>query len=161
MKSIEDQIFEIVEHVWDAFVGMPLTRRSSQDIHGAEGYYLVASLHIEGAWEGEVALVCSEELAYQVAAHLFEIARDEVTADDIREALGELSNIIGGNLKRLLPEPSHLHLPVVGYNQRLRVRVDVPEHAHLPRVLADCMENLLLVVLADHSQSEKIVIHEL
>jgi chemotaxis protein CheX len=37
----------------------------------------------------------------------------DVTADQINDALGELTNIIGGNIKGLLPEPSHLSMPAV------------------------------------------------
>jgi chemotaxis protein CheX len=36
-----------------------------------------------------------------------------VTGDDVADALGELANIIGGNLKNMVPAPSALSLPHV------------------------------------------------
>ncbi len=38
---------------------------------------------------------------------------DEVTEDDVADALGELANMIGGNVKSILPELSALSLPHV------------------------------------------------
>ncbi len=59
MKAIEDQIFQIVENVWTSFVGLPLERRSIQDLSDVEDGFLVASVTIGGAWNGEIALVIS------------------------------------------------------------------------------------------------------
>ena len=160
MKAIEDQIFQIVENVWTSFVGLPLERRSIQDLSDVEDYFLVASVTIGGAWNGEIALVCSEDLARRVAAHLFEIEHEGVTCEEIKESLGEIINIIGGNLKWLLPMPSHLSPPVVGYDQDLRVNITIPEHPFVPMVLANCDNWLLLVMLADHTQTKKLVIDE-
>ena len=160
MTIKEDQIYEIVEHIWTSFVGLHLKRHSSCTLSHDEDYYLIASLHIEGAWQGEVALVCSEGLAYRVTAHLFEINEDAVTWDEVKDALGELSNMIGGNMKQLLPEPSRLMLPIVGYDEDVHVSITLPEHGAVPTVLADCEDHPLLVMLADHTQMRKRIIHE-
>ncbi len=161
MNTLEDQIYQIVEDVWNSFVGMRLERRAEQDIATSGDYYLVASVHIEGAWEGEVALVCSEGLAQHVAAHLFEMDLEEITIEEIKDTLQEISNIIGGNLKRLLPEPCHLLLPVVGYDENMRINVKIPEHYSVRKVLADCEDRIVLVMLADHQQGDKLVIEAL
>ena len=46
--------------------------------------------------------------------------------EDIEDALGELANVVGGNVKAVLPGPSALGLPEVGVRPRRRLR-------HLPR----------------------------
>jgi chemotaxis protein CheX len=51
--------------------------------------------------------------ARNVAAALLGVDLDDVTPEDVRDALGELANIIGGNVKSLMPEPAALSLPVV------------------------------------------------
>ena len=53
-----------------------------------------------------------------------------MTTADIADALGELANIIGGNVKSLLPEPCALSLPHV-----LVGRVD---QEHWPAVTEVC-----------------------
>ena len=50
-------------------------------------------------------------MSREIAGRMFSIAPEEVKEDDIRDALSELANIIAGNVKALLPAPSHLSLP--------------------------------------------------
>jgi len=38
---------------------------------------------------------------------------EEVTSDEIGDALGELANVLGGNVKAMLPAPSTMSLPTV------------------------------------------------
>ena len=42
--------------------------------------------------------------------------------EDIDDALGELANVVGGNVKAVLPGPSALGLPEVGVRPRRRPR---------------------------------------
>src|SRR3546814_11558410 len=41
------------------------------------------------------------------------LAMSEITPEDVTDAIGELVNMIGGNVKSLMPEPSILSLPMV------------------------------------------------
>ena len=56
---------------------------------------------------------CSAAAARNAAAALLGVELDDVTTEDVTDALGELANIIGGNVKSLLPEPCALSLPHV------------------------------------------------
>ena len=56
---------------------------------------------------------CSGGLARRVASTMFATDACELSADQVSDALGELTNIIGGNIKALLPEPSQLSMPAV------------------------------------------------
>ncbi len=53
----------------------------------------------------------STTLAGQLAAQMFELPVDEIDDELVADAIGELVNIIGGNVKALLPTPSRLGLP--------------------------------------------------
>jgi len=64
-----------------------------------------------GAWSGGVLLRCDSGLAHACAAIL--LADDACDDAAVRDALGELTNIVAGNLKAVLPAPSHLSLPAV------------------------------------------------
>lgn len=44
--------------------------------------------------------------------------QEAVEVDDVRDALGEIANVIGGNVKGLLPEHTALSLPVVSFDGR-------------------------------------------
>ena len=44
---------------------------------------------------------------------MFGIEPDEPSYDQVQDALGELTNILGGQVKSLLPEPCRLSLPAI------------------------------------------------
>ena len=101
-----DDVCRLVEHVWGLVVG--LGAEAAPDAPGETG----PAMHVpvRGAWEGYVVVSCDRELARLAAARLFGVASKTVTDDQTNDALGELTNIIGGNLKGLLPGSSSLGL---------------------------------------------------
>lgn len=72
-----------------------------------------ASVSISGAWRGHVILECSQRAALLVAAALLAVPEDEASEEDVADAVGELVNMIGGNVKSLVDSPSMLSLPHV------------------------------------------------
>jgi chemotaxis protein CheX len=59
-----------------------------------------------------VLVSCDPGFASLAARIIFEVA-GEPSLEEEREALAELTNMIAGNLKTLLPSPSRLALPTV------------------------------------------------
>jgi chemotaxis protein CheX len=84
---------------------------------------MVACVQITGAWEGVVAISCPVALARDYAGIMFKLDSSCVAHEDSRDAMGELANMMGGNIKSLLPEPCHISLPAVvnGSDYTLRV----------------------------------------
>lgn len=78
---------------------------------GAEMW--ISWVRISGGWEGAIALSCPPELARMAAVFMFSVEPDGASLEDAREALAELTNIVGGNLKALLPPPCHSSLPML------------------------------------------------
>ncbi|GAA0742810.1 chemotaxis protein CheX [Dactylosporangium roseum] len=109
----EDDLQVIAEQVWSSYLDLdgasPLVPTPAEK-HVAD---VTASVSVTGAWRGHVLVSCSDAAARNVAAALLGIEFDEVTEEDVADALGELANIIGGNVKSLLPEPCALSLPHV------------------------------------------------
>lgn len=101
---------KIAGQVWAAF----LDDGSEVVVQGpTEDAEVAASVAIVGAYEGHVIVACTRDSARAVASALFAIADDDVTADDVSDALGELANVLGGNVKSILPGPSKMSLPTV------------------------------------------------
>lgn len=67
---------------------------------------------VTGAWQGAVTLACTASFAQRAADHIFDDG-GPASPEDVRDAVGELTNIIGGGIKGLMPSPSRLSLPVV------------------------------------------------
>ena len=109
----DDDLRVIAEQVWSSYLDLdgvsPLLPGPAEK-HLAE---VTASVSVTGAWRGHVLVSCSEFASRSAAATLLGIEVEDVTDDDVADALGELANIIGGNVKSLLPEPCALSLPHV------------------------------------------------
>ncbi|MBN8610588.1 MAG: chemotaxis protein CheX [Deltaproteobacteria bacterium] len=111
--SIErDSVIEVTRAVCECLLGdlaEPCSQRRPLD--GTDE--LVASVTITGVWSGDVSVRLSPALATRLAREIFEIDPTSVDEVGVRDVLGEVANMIGGNLKALLPEPSRLSLPRV------------------------------------------------
>lgn len=73
---------------------------------------VASQVDVHGSFAGSVTVGCSEGLARRLAARMFGVPEARVTADEQRDAIRELSNVVAGNLKALLPPPSEIGLPV-------------------------------------------------
>ena len=69
---------------------------------------------VTGAAECLISLEMDYEGARAFASEMFALGPGEASHDEITDVVGELTNMVGGNIKSLLPEPSVLSLPVVG-----------------------------------------------
>jgi len=107
-----DAIFEISVNVWRTMFEAELTRREVESVAFGEGA-LSSSVSISGAWNGTVLLTCDGDTARKLAAKMFELPLDTVSDEEVRDALGEVANMCGGNVKGLAPSPSKLSLPIV------------------------------------------------
>ena len=73
------------------------------------------SVTIKGRSHAIVTVDCSKTLARRLGGAMFEAEPSTLSSEDIADALGEIANIIGGNIKALLPGPSQLGLPEIDY----------------------------------------------
>lgn len=88
---------------------------------------LTATVHFAGESPGAVVIECAESTACRMAGALTGIVHTAVD-EDVYDALAEIVNMVGGNLKSLLHAGCGLSMPTVvngfDYRQRLpRARV--------------------------------------
>ncbi len=80
-----------------------------------------ATVSFVGDWQGAVLVRCSLPTARKLAERL--LKRDRVSKEDTADAMGELANMIGGNLKSCLPPWVMLSVPNVALGGDLAVRI--------------------------------------
>jgi chemotaxis protein CheX len=103
----------IVDETWLSLLGVeevlvPAPAQLPADV-------LSAWVQISGPWSGAVVLTCGRSTAEELSRTLLhEPDTASLDDEDIADALGELANVVGGNVKALLPAPSVLGLPEVG-----------------------------------------------
>lgn len=85
------------------------------------GKAVTACVQITGAWYGAVLIRLDQSLAQDCANLMF--ATDNATPEEVRDSVGEIVNMIGGNLKSVLPGPSKLSLPTVLEGDNYSVRI--------------------------------------
>jgi len=102
-------VLELAEEVWRSFVGVDEPLLPGEPDAGPVAY--AATVTISGEWNGAVTLEFGAGTAESVSARM--LGLDDATEADVADAIGELVNMVGGNVKSLMPGPSVLSLPVV------------------------------------------------
>ncbi|MCL2455082.1 MAG: chemotaxis protein CheX [Micrococcales bacterium] len=75
---------------------------------------VVSWVEVEGPIVGRAALTTSRDTAHALARALMGMGADEpVSDDDLVDAFGEIANVVGGNVKALLPDQGTLSMPQV------------------------------------------------
>jgi len=121
MQFLEDEIAQVASTVWESVLGLNLVRRAEASPLPERS--VSGSVQYSGAWEGAITIEISAEFARRAAATMFGVDPDVATVADTQDAIGELANMTGGNVKSLLPEPCRLSLPIVVEGSDLSTRL--------------------------------------
>lgn len=109
--SVHD-VYSVIEEVWNTFLG-----DGSPVLPGAgpvpeDSWY--SAITVTGEWEALILIAMPLTLAGRITTTMLGLPEEEdCSTEDLTDALGELVNIVGGNIKSLMPGPSKLSLPLV------------------------------------------------
>lgn len=109
----EGDLAEMLEQVWVSYMdpeGISPLIPTGDDKQPSEVH---SSVSITGSWSGHVVYASSILAAKRAAAAFLAMESDEVSQEDLSDVLGELANIVGGNVKAMLPPGCLLSLPQV------------------------------------------------
>lgn len=147
MQFLEAEVIELTRNVWEAFLDLPI-ERVDDPAEPKDGEEIVsACVHISGEWNGSVILSCSATLATTVAGAMFDLEPEDVDEELLHDAVGEVANMIGGNVKGLVPGPSQLSLPAVATG--IHTRLAVPGSHAVTRVGFDSGTEAVHIVLME------------
>lgn len=74
---------------------------------------LTGAVYLAGAWRGAVLFECDRDQARHFTHRLMAVPLPEEVNDDVRDTMGEVANMMGGNLKAVLPHGVVLSMPSV------------------------------------------------
>jgi chemotaxis protein CheX len=140
----EKQLARIVIGLWSTVLDL--------DVHGADNAedglgtlpLLMARIRISGSVSADVHLVCPLPLLRLAASRMFALEPSTVSMRQLRDALAELTNLVAGAVKALLPGGCYLSLPVAT-DEFPPVSRDV----HVTQVDLDCEGMAMQVLLID------------
>lgn len=89
----------------------------------AEPNRVTASVHLTGSWSGVLMVEVSPAQACFLAGRFLSMDTPEAIDNDVRDVLGELANIIGGNVKSAFVPDATLSIPEVVDGNDFSVRM--------------------------------------
>jgi chemotaxis protein CheX len=124
---------QIVDSVFGTMLSMDAAVGETQWY--PSGDRMTAAVHLTGDWTGALLLECDKSQACLFAGRFLSTDPPSAVDDDVRDVLGELANMIGGNLKCVLTPGIRLSVPSVvdggDYSMRIcgaRIRTRIPFH---------------------------------
>ena len=117
----EETLAQIVESVFTTMMEFEVS--ISETPWRPDGDRLTSFVLLTGAWTGAVLIECNRWQACQFAGRILAMDPPDKVDEDVLDVLGELANVIGGNLKCAMPPGVHLSMPTVmeGSDYGLRI----------------------------------------
>jgi chemotaxis protein CheX len=113
-ESGQAEIAQIVSDVFQTMLNLevtPIERGPDEYVSG-----MTATVQFLGDSKGAVSIHCTPKQAIAFTGRMLDSEVDCLN-DDVRDVLGELANVVGGNLKSLLSPGVALSLPLVAEGQ--------------------------------------------
>lgn len=112
-----DDVRGVTEDVWASLLGdeeILLPRAVPPGTPFDKDDVWSSAVTISGAWQGAVTLEVDADAARRLTSQMLGIpSPEDAEESDVADAVGELVNMIGGNVKGMMPGPSTLSLPAV------------------------------------------------
>ena len=121
INILPTELAQIVESVFDTMMGLPAERCDTEWFPASDR--LAASVHLTGDWNGAVMLECDSHQACSFATRFLSMDPFDEVDDVVRDVLGELANMIGGNLKCGMTPGIHLSMPTVVDGSEYSLRI--------------------------------------
>lgn len=105
-NGIIEDVMKSTETVFNSMVFMDINGSEYPDEISIPEKHLTAMVGFAGSYMGLVAVHCSDKFARIVGGSMLSIDADHLSNEDVRDAMGEIANIIAGHYKARLAEKS-------------------------------------------------------
>jgi chemotaxis protein CheX len=116
VELTDTDLRELIDGIWAPAVGLTV----DWDEFVEPTWEHAARLRFCGGWHGHVHVDATEGFGRRLAVAMFGIEPDDASPEDARDALGELANVLAGNVKSYSEDPVDLDLPETGTPQALQ-----------------------------------------
>ena len=110
-EVVRGELVQIVDQVFATMLGLQIEECGVPWFPGEDR--LTSTVHMAGDWNARVQVECDSRQACRFAGCFLSMDPPEEADDVVRDVLGELANMIGGNLKCLLVNGMQLSPPSV------------------------------------------------
>lgn len=146
----EAEIGQFVTDLCSTFLKMKVSPTDKPFLPKGRNNTLVGCVQISGEWQGAVTLYAPREIGQKVAANMYGLDETEIDNQQVQDVIGEITNILAGNIKPLLPAPCSISLPSVAITD---YNLHHPGSETMTAINFDC-EGLpfLVVMLQDNTK---------
>ncbi len=116
-----DELQQIVLSVFETMMGLEAYESGAP--WQPTALWWTAAVYLTGDWNGAVLVECDQEQARQFATRFLSIEPCEAVEEVVRDVLGELANMIGGNLKSVVMPGIQLSMPSTVHGSDYSVRI--------------------------------------
>ena len=103
----------VIETVWSEVLRASVRRLEIEEPSSLRASSVTARIRVAGPSPHVIFLSCSESLARRLAAFMFKVDPAQASVEDVSDAVGEMVNMVGGNVKCIFDGPNVLSLPEV------------------------------------------------
>ena len=111
VEIVPSELAQIVGSVFETMLGLEVGECGAPWFPSVDR--LTAVVHLAGVWNGAVLLECDRGQACRFAGRFLSMDPPEAVDDVVRDMLGELANMIGGNMKCVMSRGIRLSMPSV------------------------------------------------
>jgi len=134
-----------VKGVFDNMLGLPVAPADEFATVDEGSPSVTGVISISGDWNGAVVVAVPRTLARAVAAAMFALEPDALTDAEVEDAVGELSNMIGGATKTMIGGACAISLPSV--TEGVRYKVSIPGAREVAAALFDCSGTVMKITV--------------
>ncbi len=151
--EFKKEINHFVHDIWASVLLLSVSQTTKPFEADGHNNTLAGCVQITGEWQGTVAIYCSKNLAQKIASIMWGQDESEIEFQQIQDALGELTNMAGGNIKALLPPPCQLSLPAVAVTD---FDLHIPNSQVLSSVNFECEGSVFVVAMLQEDEVEEV-----
>lgn len=140
----EEEISQFVTDIWSTFLNLKVSTTDQDFKPNGKGNTLAGCVQITGEWQGSVTLYAPKEIGRRIAAIMYSLDEKKVEDQQIQDVIGEITNVLAGNIKSILPAPCSISLPCVAVTD---FNLHHPGSEMLSAVNFTCEERTFLVVM--------------
>src|SRR5579871_858477 len=119
----QGDLAQIVNEIFNSMLNLEVLWDPAVSLWEAGG--LTAAIEISGCWNGTMILACEEAAARRFAGRYLAIDPRSAADDLVADVLGELANMIVGNLKSALGQGLRISTPRVATGEFFAPAVDL------------------------------------
>jgi len=143
-----------IENVFKTMMGYEVSYSDNDeggDISKHEHY--TATIGFAGGWNGFVSITCSTDTAKFITSLLLGLDSTKVTCEDIRDAIGEVANMVGGRFKSLFSELQNsgkevFKMSIPSVIQGIEYNIFAPADSGNTKVVVNVKDGKLVALLA-------------